>query len=376
MASEEGGVGVASAPAESARTSLPTAQAKQPHASLVQRASSTGSFSDFSSASASSSLRYDDEGSSPVVGASSFSRARGLREDDGDEEGYEDLGGGDCAGRSEYPAAPPTTPLSHASSSSASSLMLLNLDGMATPLPVLGNAAIQNASLLVEEQKRQWREDRLRQQEMLLLQDGGMTPLPDYRDGKDDGGDTDESRRSGSEGADGGADQDGAAAASSTATDSQGGAGSTLGRQSQHLPEDFSEWAVGDRYELVRMLGRGSYGEVAQAIDLSAGRKDAFVAIKRIQSPFDQEIDAIRLYREIHILRRMRGHDCIIQLLDIVQPPTDDLDDFHDLYMVFECTFPRTRTCVAFAAHIGSTRLTPCLPACALSQTSTRTCTS
>jgi hypothetical protein len=107
----------------------------------------------------------------------------------------------------------------------------------------------------------------------------------------------------------------------------------------RHLPEDFSEWAVGDRYELVRMLGRGSYGEVAQAIDLRAGRRDAYVAIKRIQSPFDQEVDSIRLYREIHILRRISHHSCIIQLLDVVQPPTDDLDDFHDLYLVFECKY-------------------------------------
>lgn len=103
------------------------------------------------------------------------------------------------------------------------------------------------------------------------------------------------------------------------------------------LPEDFSEWAVGDRYQMMRILGRGSYGEVAQALDLYAGRAEAYVAIKRIQSPFDQEVDAIRLYREMHILRRMRGHQCIIQLVDVVQPPTDDLDDFHDLYLVFEC---------------------------------------
>lgn len=103
------------------------------------------------------------------------------------------------------------------------------------------------------------------------------------------------------------------------------------------VSDDFSDWAVGDRYRMMRILGRGSYGEVAQALDLFAGREDAFVAIKRIQSPFDQEVDAIRLYREMYILRRMRGHHCIIQLLDIVQPPTDDLDDFHDLYLVFEC---------------------------------------
>ena len=105
------------------------------------------------------------------------------------------------------------------------------------------------------------------------------------------------------------------------------------------MTEDFSEWAVGDRYELIRILGRGSYGEVAQAVDKYAGRPDAYVAIKRILSPFDQEIDAVRLYREIHILRRLRGHSCIINLLDVVQPPTDDLDDFHDLYLVFECKY-------------------------------------
>lgn len=124
-------------------------------------------------------------------------------------------------------------------------------------------------------------------------------------------------------------------------------------RVKKPLPEDFSDWAVGDRYELVRILGRGSYGEVAQAIDLKVGKRDAFVAIKRIQSPFDQEVDAVRLYREIHILRRMRGHECIIQLMDIVQPPTDDLDDFHDLYLVFECKYnSRRRSLHATFLHL------------------------
>lgn len=100
--------------------------------------------------------------------------------------------------------------------------------------------------------------------------------------------------------------------------------------------DDFSEWAVGDRYQLVRMLGRGSYGEVAQAKDLWT---EHFVAIKRITSAFDQEVDAIRLYREMHILRGLKGHECIIQLLNVVQPPSKDLNDFHDLYLVFECKF-------------------------------------
>ena len=128
-------------------------------------------------------------------------------------------------------------------------------------------------------------------------------------------------------------------------------------RPSAPLPEDFSKWFVGERYELVRILGRGSYGEVAQAIDrrkTKANNGDvAYVAIKRIQSPFEQQLDAIRLYREIHILRRIkeggegttntssvqsqvrRHHDCIIQLVDVVQPAA--LNDFHELYLVFEC---------------------------------------
>lgn len=105
-------------------------------------------------------------------------------------------------------------------------------------------------------------------------------------------------------------------------------------RAATTMKDDFSEWAVGERYQMLRMLGRGSYGEVAQAKDLWTNN---FVAIKRITSAFDQEVDAIRLYREMHILRGLRGHDCIIQLLNVVQPPTEDLSDFHDLYLVFEC---------------------------------------
>ena len=107
---------------------------------------------------------------------------------------------------------------------------------------------------------------------------------------------------------------------------------------------EFNSWKVGSRYELIRILGRGSYGEVAQARDLHREGKQTsgsqnFVAIKRITSAFDQEVDAIRIYREMHILRRLRGHECIIQLLDVIPPESDDLDKFNDLYLVFECKY-------------------------------------
>ena len=176
----------------------------------------------------------------------------------------------------EVPPAPPSTP-----ASSTSTLWDCGNSGVLTPLPI---ATVKNAQLLEEEQ---------------MLMDGAVTPAPPR--------------------------------------DSDSASERPLSRNIPVLPGEFEDWAVGDRYEMVRILGRGSYGEVAQARDLSTDRPDAFVAIKRIQSPFDQEVDAIRLYREMHILRHMRGHDCIIQLLNVIQPPTDDLDDFHDLYLVFEC---------------------------------------
>ena len=142
---------------------------------------------------------------------------------------------------------------------------------------------------------------------------------------------------------------------SGAATEPRRGGGAVANQADTQRPRlttksDFDKWDVGDRYQLKRMLGRGSYGEVAQAIDVSRQKtgksskeeafpqhcSSAYVAVKKIAKAFDQEVDAIRIFREMHILRRLRGHSCVIQLVDVVQPRSSDLKHFNDLYLVFE----------------------------------------
>lgn len=80
---------------------------------------------------------------------------------------------------------------------------------------------------------------------------------------------------------------------------------------------DFSDWGeVGAHYQIVRLLGKGSYGKVVEALDTrySPPRK---LAIKQMERIFEDWTDAKRAYREMHILRHLQ-HPNIIGLLDVV----------------------------------------------------------
>lgn len=103
--------------------------------------------------------------------------------------------------------------------------------------------------------------------------------------------------QNGADGDAGGFENDGHAASKAQTTTP-----SPLPRAAPLNLRNFANWNVSSRYTLVRLLGKGSYGQVAEAFDTVRQKK---VAIKKIINVFDQEIDCKRLYREIYILRHL-----------------------------------------------------------------------
>lgn len=94
--------------------------------------------------------------------------------------------------------------------------------------------------------------------------------------------------------------------------------------------EFFTEYGEANRYKILEVIGKGSYGVVCAAIDTHTGEK---VAIKKITDIFQHTSDAIRILREIKLLRLLR-HPDIVDIKRIMLPPSKR--DFRDIYVVFE----------------------------------------
>ncbi|CAL9112839.1 unnamed protein product [Musa textilis] len=92
----------------------------------------------------------------------------------------------------------------------------------------------------------------------------------------------------------------------------------------------FSEYGDANRYKIQEVIGKGSYGVVCSAIDTHTGQK---VAIKRIYDIFGHISDAVRILREIKLLRLLR-HPDIVEIKHIILPLSRR--DFNDIYVVFE----------------------------------------
>ncbi|GMH25604.1 hypothetical protein Nepgr_027447 [Nepenthes gracilis] len=94
--------------------------------------------------------------------------------------------------------------------------------------------------------------------------------------------------------------------------------------------EFFTDYGDANRYKILEVIGKGSYGVVCSAVDTHSGEK---VAIKKINNIFEHSSDAIRILREIKLLRLLR-HPDIVEIKRIMLPPSKR--DFRDIYVVFE----------------------------------------
>lgn len=90
-------------------------------------------------------------------------------------------------------------------------------------------------------------------------------------------------------------------------------------------------WAVlKPRYNVLSVIGSGSYGSVAEAQDST---EDRTVAIKRIPDLFEDAVDCKRILREVSILAKL-DHQNVVKLFDIPLPPNKSQWD--ELCLVFE----------------------------------------
>jgi serine/threonine protein kinase len=86
-------------------------------------------------------------------------------------------------------------------------------------------------------------------------------------------------------------------------------------------------------------VGGGSYGQVCRGVDRDNG--NAPVVIKRVSDVFQTSEDALRILREVAILRRL-DHPNIVKVVDIIEPEPNTnpsnchTHPFHVLYVVFQ----------------------------------------
>ncbi|BBN10405.1 hypothetical protein MPTK1_5g03310 [Marchantia polymorpha subsp. ruderalis] len=98
--------------------------------------------------------------------------------------------------------------------------------------------------------------------------------------------------------------------------------------------EFFTEYGEANRYQIQKVVGKGSYEVVYSTINTHIGKK---AAIKKINDIFEHVSNATRILREIKLLRLLR-HPGIVEFKDIMMPPS--CWEFKNIYVVFELMEP------------------------------------
>lgn len=88
----------------------------------------------------------------------------------------------------------------------------------------------------------------------------------------------------------------------------------TLNKRTIYSNANFS---VPGRYEIIQVLGKGSYGTVVSAIDKINSSNEVRIAIKKVTSIFTREILLKRAIRELKFMNFFKGHRNIVSLIDL-----------------------------------------------------------
>jgi hypothetical protein len=100
------------------------------------------------------------------------------------------------------------------------------------------------------------------------------------------------------------------------------------------LAAAFHMAEVSPRFQVVRALGKGSFGFVVKAVDTLGGGR--LVAIKRVREVFTSVESARRVLSEVRLLRLLGGHPHVTGLLALLVAGGADPLSFDAVYLVLE----------------------------------------
>lgn len=95
-----------------------------------------------------------------------------------------------------------------------------------------------------------------------------------------------------------------------------------------------ANFSIPGNYEVLQVLGKGSYGTVVSAVDNSNPEYGVRIAIKKITNIFHREVLLKRAIRELKFMNYFKGHKNIINLLDldiVSEKPYDGLYCYQEL---------------------------------------------
>ncbi|KAL4133816.1 hypothetical protein PRIC2_004132 [Phytophthora ramorum] len=101
-----------------------------------------------------------------------------------------------------------------------------------------------------------------------------------------------------------------------------------LARDNHTFSGKTTTFDVPKKYQLIKVVGAGTYGEVVAASDVESGTT---VAIKKVANAFQDLPDTKRILRELCLLRQL-SHPNLIQLYDVPRP--ERLSYLEDIYLV------------------------------------------